>query len=543
MIVPAFLLAVLPLCYFAGRLGLLRRPWWRRGVLTAALLLVAWNLPYRGVDFSHLKRLNLFIAAATALLLVFREIGVPWLADLKRYVRTLTALAAASVVVYLNFFAFHGEATWVHYHDVAHYYLGAKYFRELSYSNLYTAMLRAEAELYDNHFKTIEARDLRSGDLVHIRDLLTASGPVKAAFTPERWAGFKADVAYFRDALGPQYGKLFRDHGFNPTPVWALLGGGLANLVPAGSGSGIFMLTLLDPLLIAAAFAAVAWAFGTETMLLAVIYFCLVFGASFGWTGGAFLRYVWFFGVVGAFAALARGRHAVAGGLLALASALRIFPAFFLAGLVFKAIADLVTTGRVRRDRQRALVAFAITGAVLVGATLPAFGLSSWTDFQRNLSRHLGTPSPNLVGVTGVITYRSSDVMVTAAEIRHLREERQSVYRIQLATGFVIAVLLAAALSASLSDLAAAALGVPLLFFGLNLASYYYVFLVVLVLVNRGRPRRLAILFTAEAVSYALMLFEDRESILYVYRSLVVFYLLAALALEGRLDRNGDGRL
>ena len=532
--VPALLLGVLPLCYFSARLGLLKRPWLRRSVLAAAVLLAAGSLPYQGVDFAYLKRLNLFIAAGTALILLSRELGVPWVQDSKRYLRTLATLAIASVVVYYNFFAFHGEATWVHSHDVAHYYLGSKYFRELGYGDLYTGMLRAEAELFDNHFKAIEARDLRSGDLVHIRDLLTASGPVRAAFTPERWAGFKADVAYFRGVLGPQYGKLFRDHGFNPTPLWALLGGSLANLVPAGSGRGIFLLTLIDPLLIAAAFVAVAWAFGAETMLLGMISFCVGFGAGFGWTGGAFLRCLWFFGVVGAFAALAKGRPAAAGVLLALASVLRMFPVFFLAAFVFKAIADLVTTGRIARERQRMLVAFTVTAALLAGATLPAFGFASWGAFQRNLTCHLETSSPNLVGFTSVIDRHPRDAMVTASELRELRERRQRTYRIQLTSVFVLAVLAVAIASQFVGEVAAAALGVPLLFFGLNLASYYYVFLVVLVLASRGQPRRLALLFTAEAVTYALMLFEDRDAVLFAYRSVVVLYLLAALAVERR---------
>jgi hypothetical protein len=33
------------------------------------------------------------------------------------------------------------------FHDAALYYLGSKYFRELGYGHLYTAMLRAEAEV------------------------------------------------------------------------------------------------------------------------------------------------------------------------------------------------------------------------------------------------------------------------------------------------------------------------------------------------------------------------------------------------------------
>lgn len=532
----ALFIGVLPLFYFASRLGLLEKTWGRRGVIGLAVAILAPNLPWNGLDFAEIKRFNLLIAAATVLVLVLRSTGASSLASPSTYRRILAALAALSAVTYLNFFSFHGEHTFVHYHDVAHYYLGSKYFRELGYGNLYTAMLRAEAESFDNHFKTIEARDLRTDDLVHIRVLLEESAVVKAAFTPERWADFRTDVAYFRDALGPQYGKLFQDHGFNATPLWALGGGALANLVPAGSGTGILLLTLLDPLLILVSFAAVGWAFGAETTLLAIIHFCIVFGATFGWTGGGFLRFVWFFGVVVGFCCLERGRHALAGGLFAVAAVLRIFPAFFMAGLLFKAVFDLIGARRVRWRAWRLTASFAATVAVLVSMTLAAFGgPEPWRDFKRNLDRHVDTVSPNIVGLTQFLAYEPGErpETVTAQKLRQIREERALLYDRLLVTVFPVALLAVAGASLFLGEVAAAALGVPLLFVGTNLASYYYAFLVVLVLMNRDKPRRLMLIFSAEALSYVLLLFEAREALLYVARSVILIYLFAALALDG----------
>ena len=80
-----------------------------------------------------------------------------------------------------------------------------------------------------------------------------------------------------------------------------------------------------------------------------------------------------------------------------------------------------------------------------------------------------------------------------------------------------------------LREVTACAMGIPLLFASLNLAAYYYAFLLLLVLVNGQHPGRLALIFSAEAVSYSLMLFEDRDATLHVYRSLVVALLLLAL--------------
>ena len=104
-------------------------------------------------------------------------------------------------------------------------------------------------------------------------------------------------------------------------------------------------------------------------------------------------------------------------------------------------------------------------------------------------------------------------------------------------TAFPVALLVAAGASLFLGDAAAAALGVPLLFVGTSLASYYYAFLVVLVLVNRDEPRRLMLVFGAEALSYVLLLFEEREAVLYVARSLILIYLFAALALDWSRSR------
>ena len=340
LLIPALALIVLPALYLGVRLGLHRdrRICWVGGILLALVTLK--SMPWAGLDFAELKKINLFLCAAVAALYGARSLGIAKPSGLgkqsSRRVVVLGLLTAIAVVSYLNFFSFHGERTWVHLHDVAHYYLGAKYYDELGYGDLYTGILRAEAELYDNHFKTVEARDLQTYDIVHIKTLLERkSGAVRAAFTDARWRDFKADVRYFRDTLGPHYATVLIDHGFNPTPVWALIGRALAQPVAGGDAHGIFLLTLLDAVLLAAAFAAVGWAFGLETMLLAVFHYCVVFGSNFGWTGGGYLRYLWFFGLVAGVCCMRRGRYGAAGALLGLATMLRVFPFFFAATASF----------------------------------------------------------------------------------------------------------------------------------------------------------------------------------------------------------------
>jgi hypothetical protein len=498
----------------------------------AGVLAIGLSLPYDGLDFSQLKRIKLVLAAATALLLLLRRLRIPRALKPATYRGALGVLAALSVATYLNFFAFHGGGLFVHLHDVAHYYLGAKYYEQLGHADLYTAMLRAESERYDDRFTTTEARDLDSYDRVHIRSLLERSDPVKQAFSPERWAEFQRDVSYFRESLGPHYAGVLLDHGFNATPVWNLIGNPLAQSAPA-SDSGLLWLALLDPLLIAAMLLAIAWAFGLETMLLSLIYLALLFGAGFGWTGGGFLRTPWLAALVGAVCCLRRQHHGTAGALLAGASLLRIFPVLFAVPLFLKALALTRRQRQLPQDYRRLLAGFGITAALLLALTalLPR-GFEHWSDFRSGMSRYIEVVSPNLIGLTPILAYRGGPSEVGHEEFRKIEARRIAIRHVQL--WLVLLPLLAwvAMAAPRLRDVTACAMGIPLLFASLNLAAYYYAFLLLLVLVYRHHPGRLALIFATEALSYSGMLFEDRDATLHVYRSVLIALLLLALCLK-----------
>lgn len=534
---PLLLLVLAPLAGAAWGLGLCARRGVRWLLIGGAALALGAGVAVGGVDFTALNHMKLWVALAVVVILALRRAGLAGFESPRVYRAALAAVALPAWLIYFNFCSFHGTGStrvFVHLHDVAHYYLGSKYFREVGYADLYTAMLRAEAERYDNHFMAVEARDLRSNALMHIRALLADSDAVKGQFTPARWAAFQDDVAYFRDAMRAQYGEVLRDHGFNPTPVWALLGGTLANLVPAGSHRGIVLLTLLDPLIEAALFAAIGWAFGTEVLLLSLIYFCLPFGASFGWTGGSFLRHMWLAGVLGAACCLERGRHGMAGVLLALATCLRVFPFVFAAGLACKAGLGLWRERRLSAAHARFFLAFVLTGLLLgAGTALLPRGLQHWAEFRTNMERHVATEATNIVGLTQILAYTGTEFPTTVEESDRRAARRQTIYHLQLALAVPLLGLLVAFSSARARDADTLALGLVLLFATLNLASYYYACLLLLLLTHRARARHLALLFAGEAAIYALGLFEDREVVLFLYRSLLIAYLLAALHFDG----------
>lgn len=282
LFVGAFFLLVLPLLWLASI-----RHWWNRpthrrrlwaGVLAILYLAAPW-MPWNPAavsPISELLKAKLLILVVVVSVLAARLAGIDWARDRSRRLEIWVVLVLVAIPLYYNFFYFHGLQIFVHRHDLGHYYLGAKYYDELGYQDLYTAMIRAEAETTGGHFLSPVARDLGTNKVVDIRHLLEKSGPVKARFTAERWQEFQADTAHLRKRLGPEYRFFVGDHGFNPPPTWVLIARPLANLVAPGSNAGLLALALLDVCLLATAFCFVFWAFGGEAALLGVLHFCLV---------------------------------------------------------------------------------------------------------------------------------------------------------------------------------------------------------------------------------------------------------------------------
>lgn len=528
-LVPTILVVIAPIAYLAYRWGAFGNATMRWLLPAFFIALVALEIPPAGLDFASRQNFAMLIAFAAVLVLLLRSLHVAWFMDARRWRLTLGAIAALALLNYVNFFSFHGQRSFIHYQDVAHYYLGSKYFAELGYGDLYVAMLRAEAEQRGGRLVSDRARDLSTNYLVDARELLAKSGPVKARFSAARWADFGSDVMVFRDA-DPMYASVLTDHGFNPTPVWALIGGTLANLVPAGSRRGILALTLLDPLLQAAALGAVVWAFGVESALLAAVYYCVIFGASFDWIGGAYLRDMWFAAVVGAACCVERERHRIAGALLGFAAALRLFPAFFAAGIVFKGAAELARNRRVRRPKAEFLVCFACTVVALVAlSSLGLGGIDRWAGFFRNLRVHVESLGTNVIGLTNLIAYSIPIDMSRTDAVSMLFRRHQAVYRAQLVVILPATALLVAAVSPRISDVSALALGTLLVLAGLNLAGYYYGFLVLLLLANARRQDKLAVLFAVELATYFLRLFEEHDSVVYAYRSVLLILAVVAV--------------
>src|SRR5215475_7382053 len=111
----------------------------------------------------------------------------------------LAFLGALAAACWWNLGSFHHPG-FGHASETYHYLVGAKYFPELGYANLYrcTAIADAEsgrrAEALARH-----ARDLHTNLLVPVAELLRDPERCKDHFSPARWRAFRRDVAFFRE--------------------------------------------------------------------------------------------------------------------------------------------------------------------------------------------------------------------------------------------------------------------------------------------------------------------------------------------------------
>jgi len=441
-------------------------------------------------------------AAATLLLLgdqILRRCG---LAGRGRALRDvlLIAVAGASALAWWNLMQFH-YPRYIHFSDTYHYYIGAKYFRELHYTRLYACTAVADLEagprtgVRERLLRNLETNELESTEAV-----LADPEACKRHFTAERWAAFSHDVGWFRSQVPrARWHAIQRDHGYNPPPSWAIAGATLANLSPA-SDLQIRALCLLDPLLLAGMWTCIAWAFGWRVLAVAAVFWGTNLFGVFGWTGGAFLRQGWLATAIAGICCLRKHRPAAAGALLATSAMLRVFPLALLVALGLRAV---VSMGRRRRlapetsDLRLALGALLAVGVMVPLSAVAVGGLGTWSEFVANSRVHLATPLKNHVGLATLLAYDASHVerrvqgpdavrrYQTWRDARHARfGERIWVYR---ACVLAFVVLLGLAVRDQ-PPWVAAVLGVGLIPVGFELTNYYYAVLLAYGLLSDLRP-------------------------------------------------------
>jgi len=312
---------------------------------------------------------------------------------------------------------------YYHRHEFFHYYLGSKFSREVGYTRLYECS--AIAEIENGRGEAVRKRDLRDLRVNLIRPIedtyvVSDPGECKKHFTPERWKAFRADVDWFyRSAAGTYWENMWKDHGYNPPPVWTMTGKFFANLGPAND---TFFKTLagLDILFQLGAVLLIRWAFGWRTTMIATVFWGVNAPANFYWTGGAFMRMDWIFLLVAALCLAKKRMFVLAGAALTWSSLLRVFPMILFAGwglvIAFHALrrfrhhADEVRlldfATWLHRDHRRLIGGCIVTAGLLLPASGITTGAESWKEFYAHtLQTHNTTPLTNHMGLESVLTH------------------------------------------------------------------------------------------------------------------------------------------
>lgn len=411
--------------------------------------------------------------------------------------RILMVLGGLSFLTYFNFGFFHFP-NWIHDWEWTHYYLGSKYFKELSYDRLYECIAIADHESGDNALKRrVELRkitNLRTNALEKTTEVLANPQACKQHFVDSRWDAFKRDVKFFRDRQNyKRWDDLQTDHGYNGTPVWNVAGSVMANLAPASNGQ-LYTLALLDPLYLFAMAGVVWWAFGWRTLCVGLLVFATNFPSRYYWTGGSFLRWDWIFYLVAAVCCLKKDRPVLAGMAIGYATLLRVFPGLLLAGPALAVGYQLVKTRTVERRWLRFALGGILSIAILVPLSLQVGGgTQAYVRFYENTVKHKETPLTNYMGLRTVVAYRTNE---TGKDLRsdkytdpwikwkqaRLRgfETAKPVYGV-IVVAFLVMMGFAVRGRPAWQ---AAALGATFIAIGVELTCYYYAFVMAVALLH-----------------------------------------------------------
>jgi hypothetical protein len=357
-----------------------------------------------------LASLKAVLASAGALLLALRlaALGFEARPRLRRgWDAALLGLGILAGAAWFNLFQ--AGLPGRHPSETFHYYVGAKYFRELGYTRLYRCVAVADAEAgRANRVRQRRLRDLETNSLASAADALADPAACTDHFSPERWRRFQRDLAWFRDRPSVRAWHLMQtDHGYNATPVWGLFGGLLASTAVASDGQ-ILALRLLDPVLLAAAFAGVAAAFGWRALCVVLLAWGTGHAWQFGWIGGSYLRQIELAAALLGVCCLRLARPAAAGFLLGTAALVRLYPVVLFAGPALQA---LLAIGRARRlhlapeHRRLAVGALAAAALWLPAAAWWSGGARTWLDFAGHTRVLVSTPLRNHVGLRTLLAF------------------------------------------------------------------------------------------------------------------------------------------
>ncbi len=426
----------------------------------------------------------LIAALATAALawgaLRRRRDGAPHNPRLERVV--LVGLGLAAAVCWWNLLQYSSrtyDQTYQNYWDVYHYYIGSKYFPEMGYTHLYQCTVVADQE--DGFRRLDRGRRVRNLETNLEEEPKYDVDECRRRFGDERWEVFKQDLVWFRSKVPPKiWAIMLMDYGYNPTPVWGILGRALASTGGA-SDAQISVLMAIDPILLVVMWIIVWRTFGWKAASIALIFWGTSFPVRSWWTAGAFLRQDWLFASVVGVCLLRRQKHFAGGMALASAALLRVFPVFLIVGVAVRVLWEMTRTGQFVPSPSHRRFALGVVTAVVVLFPLSLVTTghgNAWGEFAKNSRRHLETPVSNFMGVHTIVRpLLPSDEALARLPSRKAEWQRERISgRARAVVGVALVVAFAVLVMGVRheDDWVAAILGTALIPFAVELTGYYY---------------------------------------------------------------------
>ncbi|HUJ60612.1 MAG TPA: glycosyltransferase 87 family protein, partial [Kofleriaceae bacterium] len=430
-------------------------------------------------------------------------------------------VAALSVFAFTNFGQLHGVNGIVHPWEQYHFFVGSKYLGEVGYFDIYKATILADREGTHELDDIRSTRDLHDFNLLGLEKAMADKDRVRARFSDDTWADFKADWANLSRWPAP-WEDVVSDHGNSGSPAWALVALPFVEMF-GSSHTGQWLLASIDMLLMAAMFAFLFRTFGSSTGAFGLVIWCLA-PFCYDYLGGSILRWDWLFALGMAIGFYKRERPIIAGAFLGYAILSKIFPIFFAFALGFRLIVESVRERRLHPHLWRLAAGAAGCAAVFVIASSIVFGGPSiWKQYadRIDVAQH-EKYYPNQYSLKTVYLqfvestpHNLAHNLVKPAEIKQARADVDIAdHELGFLIVRVVFTLIALLVIARLDPIDAFAAGPFLVFVWLTVNAYYWNMLGLSALVLAARQSR------TERLSYALIALNVTWGCYYLYQHL-----------------------
>ncbi len=324
------------------------------------------------------------VETGTAAQARFQSLVESWAKVLKlKPLRAIKGVALALVALLSLGFVFVGHQRQaielVHPWEQFHFYLGAKYQREVGWFHLYPAVLLADRESAHRLDAVTKIRRIEDFEEVSVEQALVDSVKIRQAFSEERWQQFKRDWTTMSGTWPLNWGNTLLDHGNSNSPAWSLLAHPIASLVDLSAQNQSY-LGWIDMVLMLALWLCVFVTFDLKDTTTGV-FFWAVPPLVFDYLSGSFLRWDWLLALGLTACCLKKERWGLAGGFFGYAVATKLFPLFFGIAMLIPVARDFRASKKLKPEWIRFGAATVGVGILLVlGATL-MFGADAWVQY------------------------------------------------------------------------------------------------------------------------------------------------------------------